>query len=85
MGVKYEVTAVTGKYNDKNGNEKSRYTKLGVVIEGKNGLSLKFESIPVGWDGWAFLNEPRSSEDKPETPKQKPLPHNPDFDEQIPF
>lgn len=59
MGIKYEVTAVTGKYTDKQGNEKNRYTKVGVVLETKNGLMLKVESIPVGWDGWAYLNEPR--------------------------
>lgn len=59
MAVKYEVTAVTGKYTDRDGNEKSRYTKLGVVIESKNGLMLKCEAIPVGWDGWAYLNEPK--------------------------
>ena len=62
MSVKYEVTAITGKYTDRDGNEKSRYAKLGVVIEGRNGPMLKIESIPVGWDGWAYLNEPRDRE-----------------------
>jgi hypothetical protein len=68
MGIKYEVTAVTGKYTDRNGNEKNRYTKVGVVLETKNGQMLKVESIPVGWDGWAYLNEPREQgeERKPE-------------------
>jgi len=23
------------------------------------GLSIKMENIPVGWDGWAILSEPR--------------------------
>jgi hypothetical protein len=62
MGIKYEVTAVTGKYTDKNGNEKNRYTKVGVVLDTKNGQMLKVEAIPVGWDGWAYLNEPKERE-----------------------
>jgi hypothetical protein len=62
MAVKYEVTAVTGKYTDREGKEKSRYAKLGVVMETKNGFMLKLESIPIGWDGWAYLNEPRQDE-----------------------
>lgn len=59
MARKFEVTAVTGKYTDNNGQEKSRYLNIGSVIETKNGLMLKLESVPVGWDGWAYLNEPR--------------------------
>lgn len=64
MSIKYEVSAVTGKYTDKDGNEKNRYTKVGVIIETRNGLMLKAEAIPIGWDGWAYLNEPRT-DDKP--------------------
>jgi hypothetical protein len=59
MGIAYEVTATTGTYTDSQGQEKRRYTKMGVVLETKNGLALKLESIPVGWDGFAYLNEPR--------------------------
>jgi hypothetical protein len=65
MGIKYEVTAVTGKYTDREGNEKNRYAKLGVIMQTKNGFMLKLESIPLQWDGWAYLNEPRKDE-KPE-------------------
>lgn len=65
MGIQYEVTAITGKYTDRNGVEKNRYAKLGVVIETKNGLMLKLESIPVGWDGFAYLNEPRERDAAP--------------------
>ena len=59
MSRKYEVTAITGKYTDKNGQEKSRYQTIGAVIETKNGPMLKLEAVPIGWDGWAYLNEPR--------------------------
>ena len=63
MGIKYEVSAKTGEYQDKEGNTKARYTQMGVVIEGPRGLSLKLESIPVNWDGWAYLNTPKPKAD----------------------
>ena len=62
MSRKYEVTAITGKYTDKNGHEKSRYQTIGAVIETKNGPMLKLEAVPIGWDGWAYLNEPKREE-----------------------
>ena len=62
MSRKYEVTAITGKYTDKNGQEKSRYQTIGAVIETKNGPMLKLEAVPIGWDGWAYLNEPKREE-----------------------
>jgi len=59
MGIKYEVSAKTGEYKDRDGNTKAQYIRMGVVIEGPKGLSLKLESIPVNWDGWAYLNTPK--------------------------
>jgi hypothetical protein len=67
MGKIYEVTAVTGKYKDKSGTEKSRYMNIGSVIDTKNGPMLKLEGVPIGWDGWAYLNEPKA---RPEGTKQ---------------
>lgn len=61
--LRYEVLAKTGTYQDKDGNDKSRYLKIGVVLQGDKGFSLKLESVPVGWDGWAMLAEPRPKED----------------------
>ena len=64
--LKYEVVAITGKYRNQAGEEKSRYSKLGVVFENERGaLSLKLESIPVGWDGYAYMNEPRAKDEAP--------------------
>jgi len=73
MARKYEVTAVTGKYTDSTGKEKSRYQTLGSVIETKNGLMLKLESVPVGWDGWAYLNDPKPR-DGQQAPQQRQAP-----------
>jgi hypothetical protein len=59
MAVIYKVSAITGKYKDSNGEDKNRYADLGVVMDTKNGPMLKLESIPLNWDGWAYLNTPQ--------------------------
>lgn len=71
MARKYEVTAVTGKYTDNNGQEKNRYLTIGAVIEGRNGLMLKLEAVPVGWDGWAYLNEPKPRDGQQSQPARQ--------------
>ena len=70
MSKKFDVVAITGKYQDRDGNEKNRYTNIGVVLETRNGLMLKLESIPIGFDGWAYLNEPKER-DQREAPRQQ--------------
>jgi len=77
MGILHEVVAVTGTYTNKDGEEKKRYLRIGAVIETKHGPMLKLEAVPTGWDGLAYLNEPKP---KDERPKAKPA----DTDE-IPF
>lgn len=67
MGVKYEVVAVTGEYTNKDGETKKRYAKVGVILETKNGPMLKLETVPLGWDGFAYLNEPKSNEERSST------------------
>jgi hypothetical protein len=59
MPIAYEVIATTGTYTNKSGEEKKRWQKIGVVMQTKNGLALKMESVPVNWDGWATLAEPK--------------------------
>jgi hypothetical protein len=81
---KYDVVAVTGKYTDSNGEEKSRYMNIGAVIQTKNGFMLKLEGVPVGWDGWAYLNEPQAKEQKPASKGQQRR-GNSDFDDGPPF
>lgn len=66
MAKKFDVVAITGKYTNASGEEKSRYMNIGAVIETKNGLSLKLEAVPVGWDGWAGLYEPKDDAQKPQ-------------------
>lgn len=76
MPVRFEVVAIAEKYTDKTGKEKNRYQRIGSIITTKNGSDmLKIENIPVGWDGWAYINEPR------EKPKAQPYAD----DQDIPF
>jgi hypothetical protein len=65
MSKLYEITIVSGKYKNKEGQEKSRYQTIGSVIETKNGPMLKLDSVPLldgGWNGWAYLNAPKAKE-----------------------
>ncbi len=74
-----EVTVIVGKYTNANGQEKNRYQKIGSIIDTKNGERLKMDVYPLvpgGWDGWAYLNEPRTD---------KPASKAVDFDDDIGF
>ena len=62
--TQYEVSVITGKYTNAQGQEKNRYQRIGSVIETKNGPMLKFDCIPVvegGWSGWCYLNKPKET------------------------
>jgi len=60
-----EISVITGKYTNAQGQEKNRYTRVGSIIETKNGEMLKIDVMPLmdgGWNGWAYINEPREKE-----------------------
>mgnify|MGYP006275817187 CR=1 FL=1 len=65
MPLAYEVIASTGTYTNKQGEERKRWQKIGVVMQTSKGLTLKLEAVPVNWDGWATLAEPKPREDAP--------------------
>ncbi len=54
MAIKKELVAKAGTYTNKQGEEKTRYLKVGVVMETAKGTMYKLESMPVGFDGWMF-------------------------------
>lgn len=85
MAILKEVVCIIGKYTDKNGQEKNQYLNIGKVIETKTGSQMiKIDSIPVGFDGWAYLNDPRPRDDN----KGNSAPQNeepPMDDSDIPF
>lgn len=54
--LKYDV-CVADKRQDK-----TYWRKIGVVMQTDKGFSLKLEAVPVAWDGWASLFEPKPKE-----------------------
>ena len=66
--VKYDV-CVARKGKD----DKTFWTKIGVIIQTEKGHSLKLESVPVAWDGFASLFEPKpKGEAKPQDDDDRP-------------
>ena len=42
--------------------------RIGSIIETRNGPMLKLDSVPLkegGWDGWAYLNDPKKTDEAP--------------------
>jgi len=61
-----EIVVITGSYTNASGQQKNRYTKIGSIIETSKGPMIKMDTIPLkegGWDGWAYLNDPRPKDD----------------------
>ncbi len=92
MAIKrYDVVAITGTYTDRNGNERKRYLNCGAVFETEKGLSLKLEALPVGFDGWLQLYEPREEGQAPRQSGRQPAQADAlrqpaaDFEDDIPF
>jgi hypothetical protein len=68
MGVKYDAIAKNGSYTDKNGVEKTKWCKAGIVVETKNGgLAMKIEQLPIPFDGWIQFAVPKAKEDQPQS------------------
>ena len=81
--IKKEISCIVGSYTNKDGQSKNRYQRIGSIIETKNGEMLKIDSIPMkegGWDGWAYINDPRPTEDRPAKSRGFD-----DMDQNIPF
>jgi hypothetical protein len=87
MAVKFELRAKTGTYQ-KDGQEKVSYMTIGRILETKDGkLMLKMESLPMQWDGWAYMNEPLPK-DAQQPQRQAPGAQGSgfdDMDDSIPF
>lgn len=66
-----EINTIVGEYKNAQGEMKKRYLRIGSIIETRNGPMLKLDSVPLkegGWDGWAYINDPK----KPDDVKTKP-------------
>ena len=69
MAIIYEITVKDGTYQNKQGETKNSYQRIGVVMETKAGLMMKLRSIPIvdgGWNGMAYLNQPRPKDGFPQ-------------------
>lgn len=81
-----EIQVITGTYINSQGQQKNRYQRIGSIIETKNGPMLKIDVIPLkegGWDGWAYINEPKPKDDQ--QPRQAaPARSINDMDDDIP-
>ena len=78
-----EVTATIGQYTNAQGEQKYRYQRIGSIIQTKNGPMLKLDVVPLkegGWDGWAYLNDPKPKDDAPQMSRASR-----DFDDEVPF
>jgi hypothetical protein len=64
--IKKEVSCIIGQYTNAQGQNKNRYQRIGSIIETKNGEMLKLDVVPLkegGWDGWAYLNDPKPKDE----------------------
>jgi hypothetical protein len=78
-----EITVITGTYTNAQQQQKNRYQRIGSIIETKNGPMLKIDVIPLkegGWDGWAYINEPRERDDQPQQ-RGRQAPQSSGFDD----
>lgn len=83
---KYDVVFITGKYTDRDGNEKARFANIGAVISTDKGFRLKLETVPVNWDGWAMLKEPQPRDQQAPAQQQTAPVNSPaDPSDDIPF
>lgn len=85
MAKKYDIVH-TEKYEGREG-EKVKYTNIGAVIEKDGKFYIKLNVIPVGWNGFASLYEPKPKEGQTQRtkPQQPGLGNMDDFDDDIPF
>jgi hypothetical protein len=82
--IRYEVKAKNGSYKDRNGEEKVRWHHMGVCFQNDKGqLSLKIDSLPLNWDGWVSLFEPKPKDGQQASAPSAPA--NTITDDDIPF
>lgn len=68
--MRYDIRAKVREYKDnKTGEVKNVYATIGSAWIGDKTNSISLDTIPVNWDGKAFLNEPYEK-DKPMTQAQ---------------
>ena len=77
MSIIKELSTIVGTYTNAKGEKKNRYQRVGSIIQTQRGDMVKIDSIPLkegGWDGWAYMNDPKDRTRQADQP-----------DEDIPF
>lgn len=84
MALRYDVICKNGSYT-KDGVEKTKWMKVGVCMDTKQGsLAVKLESLPVNFDGWLSLAEPKAKDGF--TPRgNDEMPKSSMMDDAVPF
>lgn len=86
MAINYDLIARGETYKDKNGDDKTRWIKCGVVMDTKSGgQSIHLESLPINFDGWLMMKEPLPKENQKPYNKQVAEKPSDDFESDIPF
>ena len=70
--INKEISCIVGTYSNGQGEKKNRYQRIGSIIQTQRGEMLKLDVIPLregGWDGWAYLNDPKPKEQYQGLPK----------------
>ena len=83
-----EIVVITGSYINGQGQQKNRYTKVGSIIETAKGPMIKMDTIPLkegGWDGWAYLNDPKPKDDVPHPQRIRQASNFDNMEDDIPF
>lgn len=63
MKVTHDAVYAGEKYTDREGNEKTRFINVGKLFTRDDGsLTLKLDSVPVGFNGWINFYEPKDKE-----------------------
>lgn len=69
--MRYDIRAKVREYSDsKTGEKRNVYATIGSAWIGEKTNSITLDTIPVNWDGKAFLNEPYERKDTPMTQAQ---------------
>ena len=64
-GITHELIAKGETYKNKEGVEKTRWIRCGVVMDTKSGgQTLHIESLPINFDGWLMMKEPMPKENQ---------------------
>lgn len=84
-GKKYDIAYAIPPAKE---SDKPRWINVGAVLETRNGLRIKLDSIPVGFNGWLALFEPKprdANQQRPAQQAQKPPADDNGFNDSIPF